>query len=63
MLGDGNMEDGMWWAGQTQGLIHDVDSVENVVSHIMRDAERTIGRLPTLLRDRDGVAPATDRSQ
>ena len=51
VLGDGNMEGGMWWAGQSQGLIHDVDSVENIVSTIMRDAERTIGRLPTLVHD------------
>lgn len=51
VLTDGDMEDGMWWASQAQGLIHDVDSVQNVVSTIISDAEASIGRLQHLVRD------------
>jgi nitronate monooxygenase len=42
VLTAGDMEDGMWWAGQTQGLIHDIDSVQNVVDRIVGDAEEII---------------------
>lgn len=50
VLGAGDMEGGMWWAGQTQGLIDDVATCETVVSTIVRDAERIMsGRLPMLL--------------
>jgi NAD(P)H-dependent flavin oxidoreductase YrpB (nitropropane dioxygenase family) len=50
VLADGNMDDGMWWAGQTQGLIHDVRSVQEVVDQVIADAEDIIARLPTLVR-------------
>jgi nitronate monooxygenase len=50
VLTEGSMEDGMWWAGQTQGLIHDVDSVQGVIDRVIADAEEIIGRLPTLVR-------------
>lgn len=49
VLAEGNMEDGMWWAGQTQGLIHAVAPVKNVVDTVIADAEEIIRRLPTLL--------------
>lgn len=39
VLAKGGMEDGMWWAGQAQGLIHDVDSTQNVVDAIIAEAE------------------------
>lgn len=42
VLAGGDMEDGLWWAGQTQGLIHDIDTVENVVDRIVADAEDII---------------------
>jgi NAD(P)H-dependent flavin oxidoreductase YrpB (nitropropane dioxygenase family) len=42
VLAEGNMEGGMWWAGQAQGLIHDVDMCEKVVSTIMAEAEDVI---------------------
>lgn len=46
VLQSGDMEDGMWWASQAQGLVHDIDSVDNVVNAIIAEAERTIrGRL------------------
>lgn len=51
VLQQGDMEDGMWWASQAQGLVHDVDSVENVVNTIIREAEETIrsGLLPAIV--------------
>lgn len=36
------MEGGLWWAGQSQGLIHEVDSCAAVVARIMREAEKII---------------------
>jgi NAD(P)H-dependent flavin oxidoreductase YrpB (nitropropane dioxygenase family) len=49
VLAEGNMDDGMWWAGQTQGLIHDIGSVQEVIDEIIADAEEIISRLPTLV--------------
>jgi NADH:quinone reductase (non-electrogenic) len=40
VLRDGDMEDGLWWASQAQGLIDSVDSVANVVSAVIEKAER-----------------------
>ncbi|MCW2746923.1 MAG: nitronate monooxygenase [Nocardioidaceae bacterium] len=42
VLQKGNMEDGMWWASQAQGLIHEVASCQEVVDTIMNDAEAII---------------------
>lgn len=42
VLSDGDMEGGLWWAGQSQGLIHEVDSCAAVVARIMREAEKII---------------------
>lgn len=49
VLAEGSMEDGMWWAGQTQGLIHEVGTVQQVIDQVIADAEEIIGRLPTLI--------------
>ncbi|MEV4748661.1 nitronate monooxygenase [Streptosporangium sp. NPDC049248] len=50
VLGAGDMEDGLWWAGQAQGLITEVDSCRNVVDRIIADAEEIIRhRLPGFL--------------
>lgn len=50
VLADGDMEGGMWWASQAQGLIHEVDSCENVVNKIIQDAADLIGRrMPALV--------------
>ncbi|WP_332642197.1 NAD(P)H-dependent flavin oxidoreductase [Aeromicrobium sp.] len=49
VLAEGRLEDGMWWAGQSQGLIHDVRPVGEVVDQIIQDAEQIIGRLPSLV--------------
>ena len=50
VLGNGDMEDGMWWASQAQGLIHDIDTCQNVVDTILADAAEIIQRrLPALI--------------
>jgi nitronate monooxygenase len=42
----------MWWAGQAQGLIHEVASCREVVDTIVGDAQRIIrGRLAGQLAD------------
>ena len=35
----GNSDEGIWSAGQVQGLIHDIPSCAELVSRIIRDAE------------------------
>lgn len=45
VLTEGAMEDGMWWASQAQGLIHDIPTVADLVSTIMADADALIGDL------------------
>ena len=42
VLKNGHMEGGMWWAGQSQGLIHEVASCAEVVGKILRDAKEII---------------------
>lgn len=42
VLKNGDMEGGMWWAGQSQGLIYEVASCTEVVGTIMRDAKEII---------------------
>lgn len=50
VLGQGHMDDGLWWAGQAQALVTEVLSCDAVVSGIVRDAERIIARrLPATL--------------
>ncbi|MGW7545701.1 NAD(P)H-dependent flavin oxidoreductase [Streptomyces sp. NPDC054770] len=46
VLREGDVEGGLWWAGQVQGLIDSVESCETVVRTIVADAETIIrGRL------------------
>jgi nitronate monooxygenase len=46
VLAQGDVEGGMWWAGQSQGLIHEVTSCRKVVDSIVADAVHIIrGRL------------------
>lgn len=61
VLGEGLMEDGMWWAGQTQGLIHDVPSCQELVDRIIHEGVDLIDqRLARALRpDHLGTAPLT----
>jgi NAD(P)H-dependent flavin oxidoreductase YrpB (nitropropane dioxygenase family) len=51
VLTQGDMEDGLWWAGQSQGLISSIGTCADVVATIMAEAEELLGRrLPGLLR-------------
>lgn len=51
VLGAGEMEDGLWWAGQSQGLIDSVLSCRDVVESVVAEAEDVItNRLAGLLR-------------
>jgi nitronate monooxygenase len=43
VLEKGDMDGGLWWASQAQGLIDEVASCAEVVSKIMREAEEIIG--------------------
>ncbi|MFC5947527.1 NAD(P)H-dependent flavin oxidoreductase [Pseudonocardia lutea] len=50
VLTEGNMEDGLWWAGQAQGLIDSVKSCREIVEDIVAEAEQLIGaQLPGLM--------------
>jgi len=49
VLETGDMEHGIWWAGISTGLIHDIPTVEELISRIVADAETIIDeRLPGL---------------
>jgi nitronate monooxygenase len=39
----GDPEHGVWWAGQSQGLIHDVPTVAELVTRIMVEARAIVG--------------------
>lgn len=41
-LETGNLEAGLVWASQVQGIIHDVPTCEQLIQNIMNDAERII---------------------
>jgi nitronate monooxygenase len=46
----GDAEAGIWWAGQSQGLVHDIPTVAELVARIVRDARAIIdGRLAGLV--------------
>jgi len=46
----GNIDEGIWSAGQVQGLIHDIPSCAELVSRIVREAEAIIhGRLDAMI--------------
>lgn len=50
VLVEGNVDGGVWWAGQTQGLIDEVASCRQVIGTIMAEAEDIIRtRLPEYL--------------
>jgi NAD(P)H-dependent flavin oxidoreductase YrpB (nitropropane dioxygenase family) len=40
----GDPEHGIWWAGQAQGLVHDVPTVEQLVRRMVAEAETLITR-------------------
>jgi nitronate monooxygenase len=50
VLDKGEMDYGIWSAGQTQALIHDIPTCAQLVAHIMQEAEAIIrGRLSHLV--------------
>lgn len=50
VLGAGDMEGGMWWAGQSQGLIDSIGTCAEVVTAIVAEAEQIMSRrLPALV--------------
>jgi NAD(P)H-dependent flavin oxidoreductase YrpB (nitropropane dioxygenase family) len=54
VLNEGDMEGGLWWAGQAQGLIHDIPSVSELIQRISDEAICTIQeRLPNLVMPLD----------
>ena len=49
-LQTGNVDAGLVWAGQIQGLIHDIPTCQELIDRIVRDAENIItGRLANML--------------
>ncbi len=48
VLQDGDVEGGMWWAGQSQGLIGSVKSCAEIVDDIMAEAEQVLAELDTV---------------
>jgi nitronate monooxygenase len=42
VLDKGDMDAGIWSAGQTQGLIHDIPSCKELVARIVKEAEAII---------------------
>jgi hypothetical protein len=64
VLVEGDVEGGVWWAGQTQGLIDEVASCRQVIDTIVAEAEAIIGtRLPACTRRACATpaAPSADR--
>lgn len=46
---NGDVDFGVWTAGQVIGLIHDIPSCGELVSRIEREAEETLGRVSSLM--------------
>lgn len=49
VLEAGAVEDGMWWAGQSQGLIHDIPTCAELVERIVIEARAVIDRLAAVV--------------
>lgn len=48
VLRNGDMDDGMWWAGQSQGLIDSVETCADIVRGIVNEAEGVFGRFESV---------------
>ena len=48
---NGDVEAGVWTAGQVVGLIHDIPTCEVLVSRIEKEAEEAVKRTESLLKD------------
>lgn len=56
-LQTGDIDVGLVWAGQIQGLIHDIPTCKELIDRIIRDAESIItGRLATMLGKQPAAA-------
>lgn len=50
VLQEGDLDGGLWWAGQAQALVEEVSPVEEVIRGILADAQRLVAKtLPALL--------------
>jgi nitronate monooxygenase len=50
VINEGNLEDGIWWAGMAMGLINDIPTVKELIERIVSEADEIINvRLPKLL--------------
>lgn len=58
LLETGDMDAGLYWAGQVQGIIHDIPTCAALIDRIMGEAERIVGDRLARMR---GVPPI-DRS-
>jgi NAD(P)H-dependent flavin oxidoreductase YrpB (nitropropane dioxygenase family) len=58
LLETGDLDAGLVWAGQVQGLIHDIPTVAELIQRIVREAMDIISsRLPGVLNDRACASP------
>jgi NADH:quinone reductase (non-electrogenic) len=58
LLETGDLDAGLVWAGQVQGLIHDIPTVAELIRRIVREATDIIGNhLPGYLNDRACASP------
>ncbi len=50
VMANGNLEEGLYWAGQVQGLIHDIPTVKELIDRIVGDANEIIrGRMASMI--------------
>ncbi|MGM7700061.1 NAD(P)H-dependent flavin oxidoreductase [Microbacterium sp. A84] len=45
VLVEGDIDDGMWWAGQSQALIHDIPSCRDLLTSLMAEADAIAARM------------------
>lgn len=60
---NGDVDYGVWTAGQVIGLIHDIPSCRELVERIERQAEETLDRASELIVGRGGPRPRGNRQQ
>jgi NADH:quinone reductase (non-electrogenic) len=57
VLQEGDLTAGLFWAGQVQGLIHDIPTCRELIERIIREATEIVDRRIAGFRDRaDGAA-------
>ena len=58
LLETGDLDAGLVWAGQVQGLLHDIPTVAELIRRIIREAREIISsRLPGVLNDQACASP------